>query len=298
MKTKAFILIILAGIFWGTSVIFVNITAPYGYTSIQMTAIRSIVSALSMAIYILILNRKLFKIKLSELILFIANGASFVATATCYYASMQLTSAPTAVMLMYTAPAIVMVYSVLFLGERFTKLKALSLVLVLVGCAFVSGLIGGFKFNIIGILIGALSGISYSAYNIITKISLKKGSNPISTTFYTFLFGAMVAICISSPGKILSITFEMPGKLIPLLIAFGICTCIAPYFLYTLAMKDLSAGTASALGIIEPVAATIFSIAFFHQKPDIFSIGGIVLVLAAVVLLGICENSEKKLPKV
>ena len=39
---------------------------------------------------------------------------------------------------------------------------------------------------IIGILIGALSGISYSAYNIITKISLKKGSNPISTTFYTF----------------------------------------------------------------------------------------------------------------
>jgi drug/metabolite transporter (DMT)-like permease len=69
MKTKAFILIILAGIFWGTSVIFVNITAPYGYTSIQMTAIRSVVSALSMAIYILILNRKLFKIKLSELIL-------------------------------------------------------------------------------------------------------------------------------------------------------------------------------------------------------------------------------------
>jgi drug/metabolite transporter (DMT)-like permease len=63
-------------------------------------------------------------------------------------------------------------------------------------------------------------------------------------------------------------------------------------------MKDLSAGTASALGIIEPVAATIFSIVFFHQKPDIFSIGGIVLVLAAVVLLGICENSEKKLPKV
>ena len=38
MKTKAFIFIIVAGILWGTSGIFVNYLAPYGFTSMQMTS--------------------------------------------------------------------------------------------------------------------------------------------------------------------------------------------------------------------------------------------------------------------
>ena len=43
MKTKAFIYVIIAGIAWGTSGIFVNFLAPYGYTSLQMTALRGAV---------------------------------------------------------------------------------------------------------------------------------------------------------------------------------------------------------------------------------------------------------------
>ena len=50
-------------------------------------------------------------------------------------------------------------------------------------------------------------------------------------------------------------------------------------------MKDLNAGTASALSIVEPMAATVFSVAFLNEKLTVFSVAGIILILGAVLLL-------------
>jgi drug/metabolite transporter (DMT)-like permease len=75
-----------------------------------------------------------------------------------------------------------------------------------------------------------------------------------------------------------------------MLVLLGIVTCVSPYFLYTLAMRDLSAGTASSLGIIEPMAATVFSAVFLSEIPDLFQIIGIILILGATVLLSFAES--------
>lgn len=295
MKTKAFILIIIAGILWGTSGIFVNYLKPYGFSSIQMTSMRSIISVAVLAIYIAITNRKLFKVKPFDLLLFLLSGLSFFGTASCYYASMQMTSVSTAVILMYTAPVIVMIFSVAFLGEKFTKMKGVSTALMLIGCCLVSGVVGGLKFNALGIFIGAMSGVCYSAYNIITKIAMKRGANPVSTTFYTFLCAAIVSL-VSNPIDMISHFESNPAFTVPLAVLLGIVTCISPYFLYTLAMRDLPAGTASALGIIEPMAATVFSIILLDEKLSVYSIIGIVLILTAVFILGKAEDYKE--PKV
>lgn len=286
MKTRAFVFIILAGIFWGTSGIFVHFLAPYGFTSVQMTAMRATVSFAVMSVYVLIKNRAFFKAKPKEILLFLGSGLSFLLTATFYYTSMQLSSVATAVVLMYTAPAIVMVYSVLFLGEKLTKLKGVAVAVMLLGCCLVSGVVGGMKFNALGILFGVLSGISYSAYNILTKIEMKKGSSAISATLYNFLFASVGAIAICNPINLFENFSNKPVFTIPVMIACGIVTCIAPYFFYTVAMKTLPAGTASALGIVEPMAATVFSVVVLHESLNVFSSIGIVLILGAVFLLG------------
>lgn len=300
MKTKAFIYIILAGIFWGTSPLFRDYLDGFGFSSVQMTATRAIVTALVLGIYVLMFKRTKFKIKLCELFLFFFIGISYVGTATCYFESMQRTSAATAVVLMYIAPIIVMLYSVFFFGERFTKLKLVSLVSMIVGCFLVAGIIGGFKFDGIGLLIGVASGLLYSAYNIFTKIAMRRGSAPESTTFYAFLVAAISAVGLSfievfgnnSQSATVNIIDSALPQAIPMLILMGIVTCVAPYFLYTLAMRDLSAGTASSLGIIEPMAATVFSMMFLHQVPDAFQIVGIVLILGAVAILGLAEREK------
>lgn len=285
MKKKALLYIVIACIFWGGSCIFVNALAPFGFSSVQMVSMRGLVAALGMSVFSFLTNRKLFKASLKEILLFVCSGLSMFGTASCYYISMQVSSVSMAVVLMYTAPVFVMVYSVLFFGERLTKMKLFALIGMLVGCCLVSGVVGGVTINVLGVVTGLASGIFYSAYNIFTKIQMRNRSNPVSASMYCFIFMAIVALGAADVPSLIMMTAQNPGVIIPLFIGLGVCVCLLPYFLYTLALKELPAGTASALGILEPMAATIFSVVLFHEKLSFYSLCGIVLILGSVLLL-------------
>ena len=294
MKTKAFIYIIIAGILWGTSGLFVHFLTPYGFSSVQMTAVRGLVSFIGISVYAYLTDKTLFKCKAQNFIFFIPIGTTLFATAALYYASMTMTSVSTAVVLMYMAPVYVMIFSVAFLGEKFSILKISSVAAMLIGCCLVSGIIGTLAFNFIGILLGILAGVSYATYNIVTKVALKRGISAVTATVYSFMVMAIIALAASKPHQIAMKAIENSLPTIPLLVGLGIVTFVVPYFLYTLAMRDLPAGTASALGIVEPMAATVFSVIFLKEKLGILPAVGIALILVAVFALGKAEDTQKE----
>lgn len=285
MKKMGLIYIILASVLWGTSGIFVKFLAPYGISSLQMTFIRGLIASLSMCIFILITNRNLFKTNIREILLFMGSGVSFFMTASCYYQSMQLTSVSTAVVLMYTAPIFVMIYSVSFLGEKLSVMKVIAVIGMLVGCALTSGIIGDLKFDAVGIAFGLLSGIAYASYNIFTKIEMKKGINPIKANLYCFLFSVILGMIVSKPAGIIDCIAINPTVVIPLCIGMGIFACILPYFIYTMALREIPAGMAASLGILEPMAATVLSVVILGEKLSVYSMAGIILILGSVFLL-------------
>ncbi|MBR2476655.1 MAG: EamA family transporter [Clostridia bacterium] len=290
MKKSAFFLIIIAGIMWGTSGLFVNALSPLGLSSLQMTNVRGFVAAICMVIYALIRDRSLFKMSKGDFVLAISGGISIFLTSWTYFASIQASSVATAVVLMYTAPVMVMGFSVAFLGEKLTKMKMLSIVLMLIGCALVSGIIGGAEINLPGVLLGLAAGVSYSAYNIFTKLQMRKGSNPVSSSMYSFIGMGLVSLIVSNPAHTVSVAAGSVTYALPLMIALGVCTCVLPYFLYTVALKNIPVGTAAALGIVEPMAATIFSIMFLGERLSVPSAIGIVLVIGSVFLLSRAEK--------
>ena len=290
MKKSGLIFIILASVLWGTSGLFVDILAPYGITSLQMTFIRGIVAFLSMGIFVLIKDRSFVKTNFKELLLFIGSGLSFFMTASCYYMSLQLTSISTAVVLMYTAPIFVMIYSVSFLGEKFGRMKLVALIGMILGCIFTSGIIGGLKINVPGIAIGFLSGIAYASYNIFTKIQMEKGINPVKSNFYCFLVSVIIGLIVSKPFGIIECIGKNPVVVASFSVGMGIFACILPYFLYTMALQRVPAGTASSLGILEPMAASLFSVLILGEKLSLYSIVGIVLILGSVFILGRNES--------
>ena len=289
MKNKAFIYIIIAGLLWGTSGIFVHYLAPLGLSPLQMASIRGTVAACFMVVYALIKDKNLFKINIKQLSLHISGGVAMYLTGSCYYSAIQASSVSTAVMLMYTAPIIVMIYSVIFLKEKLNTLKVISVILMFVGCCFVSGVIGGFEFSLSGILLGFASGFAYSAYNIFTKIQMKNKCNPISATMYCFIFMAITSMFVTPPSGIVNVAVNNPAYII-LMVGCGLCTSVIPYFLYTIALKILPAGTASSLAIIEPMSATLYSVLFLGEVLSIFSAVGIVLVVGSVFMLSKSEN--------
>ena len=288
-KKISFALIIVAGLCWGTSPVFVHYLAPYGITSQQMTAVRGTVSFLSILVFVLLSNTKLFKIKFKYLLLCAAVGVTLFGSAFCYYTAMQMTSAATAVVLMYTAPIYVMLFSVMFFREKFSKSKLIALIMMLMGCCLVSGIITGLKFHIVGILVGILTSFVYAAYNILTKVLMQKELNPITVTLYSFMFMSLIAISICRPVELINIIVSEPMPTIPLCVALGIVTFIVPFFLFTWSMKYLPAGVASALSVVEPMAATVFSAVLFKEIPDIVSVIGIIMILTSVYLLSKTE---------
>ncbi|MBQ9805162.1 MAG: EamA family transporter [Clostridia bacterium] len=294
MKTKAFLFIVVAGVLWGTSGIFVHALAPLGFSSAQMTFARGLVAFLCMAGYALIFDRSAFRVRPLDLLLYSLIGLALFGTAFCYYTSMQLTSGATSVILMYTAPVYVMLFSILFLGEKLSSSKLVAVILMLAGCCLVSGVLTGFQFHFIGILFGLGSGIAYASYNIVTKISLRRGGNAVSATVYGFLSMSAFAAMFAEPADMAVHIADAPIPSIAWLAGLGVLTSVVPYLIYTMALKDIPAGTASALSIVEPMSATVFSFVLFDEHLGYGSVIGIVLILVSVFLLGHSEGKTQQ----
>ena len=286
MKKSAFFCIVIAGVLWGSSGLFSDWLTPFGFSPVQMTTFRGVVSTLFMLPFILFSNPKLLKVPKAEIIYLIGSGVSLFATAYTYFAAIKASSVSTAVILMYTAPVFVLIYSVLFLGEKLDFLKGMSIFLMIIGCALVSGIVGGMKFSLYGVLFGMASGISYSAYNILTKILTLYKVNTITVSNYNFIIMSIVGLIVSNPSEMLSLTAARPDSIV-IIIGLGLFTCILPYVFYNTGLSAIPAGTATALGIIEPLSATLLSVLFIGEKLTLPLIIGMLLIITAVVVLAI-----------
>lgn len=290
MKKKALIMIIFAGILWGTSCIYVKLWEKMLLNPIEMTALRIIAAFLCFFVFTLLFNKSAFKTKISNVFLCVGSGVTLFATAAFYYTSMQLTSVSTAVVLMYMAPVLVLGWSVAFFGERLTVKKVLAVICVIIGSALVSGIAGGARFNFKGVVMGILSGVSYGTYSIFTKIQARKGLDSTTSTVYSFLFAALAVVCVCDFSNIGHVLVQYPSKTILLAIVHGVTTFVLPYFLYALSLKEIPAGVASSLAIVEPLSGTLFGVALLGERLSLISICGIVLMLGAVIVLS--KSSE------
>lgn len=292
MKKSALLCIILAGMLWGSSGVFSNLLSPYGFSPLQLTASRGIVSGLAIALYVLIFNRKLFRVSGKQFLLHAVAGVAVFCTAFAYYTAIRTSSVSTAAVLMYTSPIFVMIYSVAFMGERLNRKKFICLAAMLAGCMLVSGIVSGLTFSFWGIVWGLGSGILYSIYCILSKMEAVKGYSTVTATLYhSIVMGFVGLFFLDLPTYTVAVA-KNPAVTVPLLIAIGLCTCVVPYFLFSRSLEDLPAGLAASLGVVEPVAATLYSMVFFGEKISLPMFIGIVLVLGACLVLGL-EKEEK-----
>lgn len=293
MDKLSVLYVILAGMSWGSAGIFSRFLQNCGFSAFQMALGRNCFAAVFMLLFVLLYNPKLLKIKPKKLLLFALSGFGLLGTAAFYYWAMELTSFSTAVVLMYTAPVIVMIVSVLFLGEKFTIPKLVGIVGALIGCGLVTGIIGNLRFSIMGIIVGLLSGISYSIYNICVKIEMQRGDDPICATTYCFIFAFLASLVVGSPIQSLHMVAAAPLPTSLLIAGMGFFIGAFPYLIYTFAMRKIPAGVASSMACIEPMTATIISVLFLGEELSGFAILGIVFILGSVILLSREEENQK-----
>ena len=279
-------LILLAGCFWGSMGIFVRRLTAYGFSSIQIVAIRVTLAALIFCILLLIKDPSGFRISLKDIPLFLGLGfGSILFFTVCYFTAITMMPLSTAAILLYTSPIWIMLMSVLFFHEKLTGQKILALVLAFAGCVLVSG-ISGEGMTLTGLLVGLGSGIGYGLYSILGTIALRRYS-PYTVTTYTFVFAAIGSWLICRPAEMLEKFAAAPD--LPWLVFFcfltALVTAVIPFLAYTLGLQTVEASRAGILATVEPLVATLIGVVVFSEPLTLLSGLGILLILAAVVLL-------------
>ena len=182
--TFASLILLVTGACWGCIGLFIRPLDEMGFSSFQLCWLRSVLTALMFLAIVLVRKRELLHIELRDVWCFMATGLfSVVFFSICYYTTISLTSLSVAAVLMYTAPAFVLFISHFLFGDSITPVKVLAVVLIIVGCVFVSGLVAGVpQLPLLGLLTGLGSGIGYASYSIFTRIALNpstKATNPL-----------------------------------------------------------------------------------------------------------------------
>ena len=280
------LLIILAGCFWGSMGIFVRKLTEFGFSSVQIVAIRVTLAALFFCVLLLIRDRSGFRIALRDLSLFLGLGfGSILFFTVCYFTAITMMPLSTAAILLYTSPIWIMLMSVLFFREKLNGKKLLALALAFAGCVLVSG-ISGVGITLTGLLVGLGSGIGYGLYSILGTVALRKYS-PYTVTTYTFLFAAAGSWLICGPGDMVSRFTAAPDLtwLLFFCCLTALVTAVIPFLSYTLGLRTVEASKAGIIATIEPMVATLVGILFFSESLTILSGLGILLILSAVIIL-------------
>lgn len=286
-KQIATIYVILAGVLWGIISIFINALNGYGFSSAQISFLRVLSCSILMLIFLLIYDKKLLKINIRDIWMFVGTGIiSLTLFSFCYFTTIINVEASIAVSLLYTSPIFVMLFSAILFKEKINAKKIIAIVSTVIGCAFVSGMIGSsVKMGAKATIIGIGAGLFYALYSIFGRYATEK-YHPLTITFYTFVFASIGFLAFANPIKTAAMLISAPKSILIVVISDILCG-ILPYIFYTTGLKHLDISVAGVLVAVEPLVGGIVGIIAFNESKNAIKIIGIILILASIVLLNI-----------
>lgn len=297
MKKQAALFVLIAGILWGMIGIYVRILNQQGLQTMDIVAIRAVVTAVILAAVLFLADRKapdrksLLKIRMRDIWCFLGTGiCSIVFFNFCYFRAMEMIHLSVAAVLLYTAPAFVLVMSAVLFKEKITGKKIAVLCATVIGCGLASGAAGAVGgVNAGGILYGLGSGFGYAIYSIFSRYAIEKGYHNLTITFYTFFFASFAAVPLADTKQIVSVCIK-DIRMTGFCLLFGLLSTVIPYVLYTAGLSHMENSRASVIASVEPITAAVIGGIVYRETPDVYQTAGIVLVIGAVIV----SNIQKK----
>jgi drug/metabolite transporter (DMT)-like permease len=278
----AYWLIAAAAALWGIIGLFVKGLAAYGFSPLQIVAVRVAVSAAGLVAYAAARDRGALAVRPADAGLFVGTGIfSVLFFNWCYFTAIGTTSVAVAAVLLYTAPAFVAVLSRVVFGEALTGRKAAAVAVTFVGCALVTGVLPGFAGAIspLGLLAGLGAGAGYALYSIFGKLALRR-YGALTVTIYTFVFAAAASLPFSGlwEQRALFAAWQVWGYVAGL----GLFSTVLAYLLYTVGLTYVEPGRAAVTATLEPLVAAAMGAAVFGETLTGWQLAGMALVIAAV----------------
>ncbi len=194
----------------------------------------------------------------------------------------KLTTAANTIVLQFTAPIFVILFSIFLFGKKPQKLDLVACGMVLGGVLlfFVDSLSAG---GMLGNVLALLSGISYAGVFLMNDMP---ESDAISSVFWGDIISAVVGL------PFLGYETEFSFNTVIALIVLGIFQVGLAYILLTEGLKTTPPVTASLVSGIEPVLNPILVAVFYHEMIGPIALIGAMVVVGSVVLYNVILSRQ------
>ena len=290
MNNLILFLPILSGIMFGSAGVFVRSLLGYGMSGISVIFLRFAFAAAELLIVILLTDRRLLKLKLRDLPLFMGTGLGCMfGLNLAYNTSIKYLPLLLAAILLSLAPVIVLFLSAILFKEKITAKKIICMIMAIIGCALAGGILeqhSGMTLSGLGIAAGLIAAFFYALYSILSKTASSRGNHTYTIIFYSVLIIAVVTEPFAEYDIIGSYISEAPMPHMLFLTAHALCISVLPYVFITTAQLYADAGYVYILASGgEPVAAVVFGMIFFGEMPTAVGIIGMLITITALTVL-------------
>lgn len=275
-QTKGRLFIIGTALLWGLAGVCVK-SIPWNSFSIMA-------SRCGIGILMFALLRRSFKVKFNKYTLFGAIMMSI--TGILYMMSIKLTTAATAIVLQYTAPIFVFLYSVLFQKRKAKLSETLIVLMVFSGCvlSFVDELD---PTRMLGNILGLLSGVSFAAQIIIFSDQRADSDDGM-------YLSNIISFITCLPFMFFDKNMAFSGKILFWVLILGVFQYGLANIFYARGCQIINKIETSLLLTIEPVFNPIPVFLVTGEMPGHLAIAGFFIVIGGITLYGVLPLLNRK----
>lgn len=219
----------------------------------------------------------------------VAFGLSLAAANFTYYAAISLLPVAVAIVIQYTAPALVVIWKAIATRRRPTRRVLASLGSVLVGVVLLSEVYqvvgsAGTTLDPLGIVVAFGSAVAFTAYILLGEV-VGRGLGSTRSVFYGFAVATILwSLTLMVRGRLDTLT---EAEFLPGVVFLGVVATIAPFLLFVWGLGVVSASPAGIISTLEPVSAAVIAYLWLGQSLEPLQgvgaaavIGGIAVVQA------------------
>ena len=198
---------------------------------------------------------------------------SYSAAITAFVTANKLTTAANAIVLQYTAPLFVFLYSRVVLKQRITKPYATALAVSMAGVAIISFSSAG-RPEMAGVVLAISSGVFFAVYMV--NLPNVNETSPLYLTWLNNVVCALILLPLVKSQLAVSL-----GEACVLLVMGGVQLAL-PYYFFSQGLLTLSLQEAALIALIEPVLNPLWVALAIGETPSLSTLAG-----GSMILLGL-----------
>jgi drug/metabolite transporter (DMT)-like permease len=263
-RTRALFYLALTAVLWSLGGLLIKSVNAH---PLAIAGTRSAIAAVVILLYI---RKPRFTWSFAQ----IAAAIAYAGTVILFVAANKFTTAANAILIQYTAPIYVALFSAWLLKEKVKAVDWAAIAVVLGGMVlfFLDSLDTK---GVLGNLFAALSGLTFGMFAIFMR--MQKDASPIESV----ILGNLITALIGIPFLFQSLPDGQGWLCLGLL---GIVQLGIPYILYSEAIKHATALEATLIPVIEPILNPVWVALLLGEVPGFRSLMGGVIVVVAVTL--------------